>query len=137
MSYTTGTGRRATRTTSRHRMYIHVYIHIYVIYDRYGATCDAHHITAPHPEGRGLAQAISMALITGDVAPDTVCVCVCVCVLYHTHTHTHTHTHNQVDYINAHGTSTPYNDKFETMAIKKALGDHAYKVEPPAFLTTV
>ena len=112
-SYTTGTGQRATRTTSRHRMYIHVYIHIYVIYDRYGATCDAHHITAPHPEGRGLAQAISMALISGDVAPDTV------------------------DYINAHGTSTPYNDKFETMAIKKALGDHAYKVEPPAFLTTV
>mmetsp|Transcript_30891 Transcript_30891/g.73402 ORF Transcript_30891/g.73402 Transcript_30891/m.73402 type:complete len:213 (+) Transcript_30891:2-640(+) len=71
----------------------------------YGATCDAHHITAPHPEGRGLAAAITMALTTGGVTPE------------------------EVDYINAHGTSTPYNDKFETMAIKKALGDHAYKVK--------
>jgi len=71
----------------------------------YGATCDAHHITAPHPEGRGLAQAISTALYTGGVSPD------------------------EVDYINAHGTSTPYNDKFETMAIKKALGDAAYKTK--------
>ena len=71
----------------------------------YGATCDAHHITAPHPEGRGLAQAITQALYSGGVAP------------------------SDVDYINAHGTSTPYNDKFETMAIKKALGDHAYKAK--------
>jgi 3-oxoacyl-[acyl-carrier-protein] synthase II len=71
----------------------------------YGATCDAHHITAPHPEGRGLAAAITMALETGGVSPD------------------------EVDYINAHGTSTPYNDKFETMAIKKALGDQAYKTK--------
>jgi len=69
----------------------------------YGATCDAHHITAPHPEGRGLAAAISQALRSGGVKAD------------------------EVDYINAHGTSTPYNDKFETMAIKRALGDAAYK----------
>eukprot|EP00286_Rhodomonas_abbreviata_P027740 CAMPEP_0181298374 /NCGR_PEP_ID=MMETSP1101-20121128/5746_1 /TAXON_ID=46948 /ORGANISM="Rhodomonas abbreviata, Strain Caron Lab Isolate" /LENGTH=483 /DNA_ID=CAMNT_0023403387 /DNA_START=39 /DNA_END=1490 /DNA_ORIENTATION=+ len=69
----------------------------------YGATCDAHHITAPHPEGRGLAAAISMALKSGGVDG------------------------SEVDYINAHGTSTPYNDKFETMAIKKALGLEAAK----------
>lgn len=67
----------------------------------YGATCDAYHITSPDPEGKGLADCITKTLQDGGVKPEAV------------------------KYINAHGTSTPYNDKFETMAIKKAFGDHA------------
>ena len=70
----------------------------------YAATCDAFHITQPDPEGRGLMLAMSRALAYSGLAPA------------------------QVDYINAHGTSTPYNDKFETLAIKKVFGDHARKV---------
>jgi 3-oxoacyl-[acyl-carrier-protein] synthase II len=70
----------------------------------YGATGDAYHITSPDPEGMGAARAIKMALGHAGVRPE------------------------EVDYINAHGTSTPLNDKFETKAIKAALGDHAYKV---------
>lgn len=65
----------------------------------YGATCDAYHITAPDTTGEGLENAIRIALKDSNVAPDAV------------------------DYINAHGTSTPYNDKIETTAIKNALGD--------------
>uniref|UniRef100_A0A7S2H6S7 Nodulation protein E n=1 Tax=Helicotheca tamesis TaxID=374047 RepID=A0A7S2H6S7_9STRA len=67
----------------------------------YGATCDAHHITTPAPEGRGLAAAMEMAMGMSDVEK------------------------TEVNYINAHGTSTAYNDKFETMAIKTVFGDHA------------
>ena len=70
----------------------------------YAATCDAYHITQPDPEGRGLSLAMRRALASARVAPDAI------------------------DYINAHGTSTPYNDKFETLAIKKVFGDHARKV---------
>ncbi|WP_448380567.1 beta-ketoacyl-ACP synthase II [Gloeomargarita sp.] len=70
----------------------------------YGATCDAYHITAPAPEGEGAIRAMELALKDGNLQPD------------------------QVDYINAHGTSTPANDVTETKAIKKALGDHAYRV---------
>lgn len=70
----------------------------------YGSTGDAHHITAPAPEGEGAARAMAMALSTADVAP------------------------SQVDYINAHGTSTPYNDLFETQAVKSVFGEHAYKL---------
>jgi 3-oxoacyl-[acyl-carrier-protein] synthase II len=70
----------------------------------YAATCDAHHITQPDPEGKGLSLAMKRAVASAGVTPD------------------------QVDYINAHGTSTPYNDKFETLAIKKVFGDHARKV---------
>lgn len=70
----------------------------------YAATADAHHITMPDPEGKGLSAAMTRALRASGLAPD------------------------QVDYINAHGTSTPYNDKFETLAIKKVFGDHAKKV---------
>jgi 3-oxoacyl-[acyl-carrier-protein] synthase II len=70
----------------------------------YGATGDAHHITAPAPEGEGAARAMQMALDDGKIDP------------------------TEVDYINAHGTSTPLNDKFETMAIKNVFGDHAKKV---------
>ena len=67
----------------------------------YGASCDAHHITMPHPEGKGLISAMKRALATARVAPESIA------------------------YINAHGTSTPYNDKFETMAVKSLFGDHA------------
>ncbi|WP_413365006.1 beta-ketoacyl-ACP synthase II [Lysinibacillus sp. 3P01SB] len=70
----------------------------------YGSTGDAHHITAPAPEGEGAARAMAMALSTADVDP------------------------SQVDYINAHGTSTPYNDLFETQAVKSVFGEHAYKL---------
>lgn len=67
----------------------------------YGATCDAHHITTPAPEGRGLASAMDMAMDMSGMDK------------------------SEVNYINAHGTSTAYNDKFETMAIKTVFGDHA------------
>jgi 3-oxoacyl-[acyl-carrier-protein] synthase II len=70
----------------------------------YGMTSDAHHMTAPDPEGDGATRAMQLALGDGDIAPDAV------------------------GYINAHGTSTPYNDKFETTAIKRAFGDHARRL---------
>lgn len=68
----------------------------------YGATGDAHHITEPSPGGTGLVRAMRRALQKADLAPD------------------------KVDYINAHGTSTPFNDRTETQAIKTCFGDHAY-----------
>ena len=71
----------------------------------YGATCDAFHITSPAEDGSGAAYAMEMALKDAGIAPE------------------------KIDYINAHGTSTHHNDLFETMAVKKALGDHAYKVK--------
>jgi 3-oxoacyl-[acyl-carrier-protein] synthase II len=67
----------------------------------YAATCDAFHITQPDPDGKGLSLAMRRALAGAGLAPETV------------------------DYINAHGTSTPYNDRFETLAIKKVFGEHA------------
>ncbi len=70
----------------------------------YAATCDAFHITQPDPDGKGLSMAMLRALASAGVHPETV------------------------DYINAHGTSTPYNDKFETLAIKHVFGHHAHKV---------
>lgn len=70
-----------------------------------GATTDANHLTAPHPEGRGAIQAMQMALTTAGVSPQ------------------------QVDYINAHGTSTPINDPVETKAIKAVFQDHAYSLK--------
>jgi 3-oxoacyl-[acyl-carrier-protein] synthase II len=70
----------------------------------YAATCDAFHITQPDPDGKGLSMAMKRALASAAVLPE------------------------QIDYINAHGTSTPYNDKFETLAIKKLFGDRAYSV---------
>jgi 3-oxoacyl-[acyl-carrier-protein] synthase II len=70
----------------------------------YGATGDAYHITAPAPEGEGGARAMKMALDDAGLAPE------------------------EVGYINAHGTSTEYNDKYETMAIKTVFGEHAYKL---------
>jgi 3-oxoacyl-[acyl-carrier-protein] synthase II len=65
----------------------------------YGMTCDAYHITSPVPGGTGAARAIQLALKDAGISPD------------------------RVDYINAHGTSTPANDKTETLAIKTALGE--------------
>ena len=70
----------------------------------YAATCDAYHITQPDPDGKGLSMAMHRALDSAGVRPDAV------------------------DYINAHGTSTPYNDKFETLAIKKIFGEHALRL---------
>ncbi|MDR1701006.1 MAG: beta-ketoacyl-ACP synthase II, partial [Lachnoclostridium sp.] len=70
----------------------------------YGATCDASHITAPAEDGSGAAKAMEFALNDADIKPE------------------------DIDYINAHGTSTPYNDRTETQAIKTCFGDHAYNV---------
>ena len=70
----------------------------------YGANADAHHITAPAPEGEGAARCMKLALADAKLAPA------------------------EVGYINAHGTSTPYNDANETKAVKAVFGEHARKV---------
>lgn len=71
----------------------------------YGASSDAHHVTQPHPEGEGAARAMKWAIEDAKLVPENV------------------------DYINAHGTSTPLNDKFETIAVKRMYGDHAYNLK--------
>ena len=78
---------------------------IYAEVGGYGATCDAYHITSPAEDGSGAARAMINALKDAGMKPE------------------------DVDYVNAHGTSTQHNDLFETKAIKLALGDHAYKVK--------
>jgi len=70
----------------------------------YGVTNDAYHITAPAPEGEGAARCMKMAIDDAGIKPE------------------------DIDYINAHGTSTEYNDKFETAAIKTVFGEHARKL---------
>ncbi len=70
----------------------------------YGASSDSHHVTQPHPEGEGAARAMKWALGDAGLQPEDVV------------------------YINAHGTSTPMNDKFETIAMKRMFGDHAYNL---------
>lgn len=70
----------------------------------YGMSGDAYHITAPAPEGEGAARAMVEAMKDAGIQP------------------------SDIQYINAHGTSTDYNDLFETMAVKKAFGEHAYKL---------
>ena len=70
----------------------------------YGATGDAYHITAPAPGGEGGARAMKMAINDAGLKPE------------------------EIDYVNAHGTSTEYNDKFETLAVKEVFGEHAYKL---------
>lgn len=78
--------------------------HIYAELAGYGATCDAYHITSPAEDGSGAAKAMTLAMEEAQVSPDNI------------------------DYINAHGTSTHHNDLFETRAIKLALGEAAYHV---------
>ena len=70
----------------------------------YGMSGDAYHITAPTEDGDGAYRVMCAALESAGIAPETV------------------------DYINAHGTSTPHNDRIETIAIKRAFGDHAHKL---------
>jgi 3-oxoacyl-[acyl-carrier-protein] synthase II len=70
----------------------------------YGANADAYHMTAPSPEGEGAVRCIRLALRSGGIDPP------------------------EVDYINAHGTSTPYNDATETQAIKRVFGEHAARI---------
>ena len=70
----------------------------------YGTTCDAYHITAPDPEGSGAAASMRIALEDAGIGPE------------------------QIDYINAHGTSTPLNDKLETIAIKSVFGESARQI---------
>ncbi|OFW80303.1 MAG: beta-ketoacyl-[acyl-carrier-protein] synthase II [Alicyclobacillus sp. RIFOXYA1_FULL_53_8] len=70
----------------------------------YGMSGDAYHMTAPAPEGAGAYEAMSQALWDADLAPEAI------------------------DYINAHGTSTDFNDKFETIAVKRLFKDHAYRL---------
>ena len=70
----------------------------------YGSTADAHHVTEPAPEGQGLVRAIRRAMQKAGLRPE------------------------QVDYINAHGTSTPFNDRTETQAIKQFFGEYAYRI---------
>src|SRR3990167_322208 len=67
-------------------------------------TCDAYHMTSPDPEGTQAIRAMQIAMKNAGVTPD------------------------EIDYINAHGTSTPLNDKIETMIIKKVFGPRAYKI---------
>jgi 3-oxoacyl-[acyl-carrier-protein] synthase II len=70
----------------------------------YGATCDAYHMTTPEPNGYGAAAAILSAIEDAGIDKE------------------------EIGYINAHGTSTPYNDKFETLAIKNVFGEYAYNI---------
>jgi 3-oxoacyl-[acyl-carrier-protein] synthase II len=70
----------------------------------YGFSADAYHITSPHPEGRGAAKSMNMALRKAGIEPTAI------------------------DYINAHGTSTPVGDPMEIKAVKKVFGEHAYKL---------
>lgn len=70
----------------------------------YGSSNDAYHITAPAPEGEGGARCMAAAVRSANIQPE------------------------DVDYINAHGTSTHYNDKYETAAIKTVFGSHAYEL---------
>jgi len=77
---------------------------IYAELAGYGFSGDAHHITAPHPEGKGAVHAMEMALQDAEV------------------------TYEDIDYINAHGTSTPHNDRIETLAIKHVFKDRAKKL---------
>jgi beta-ketoacyl-acyl-carrier-protein synthase II len=78
--------------------------HIYAEFSGYGASCDAYHLTAPAPDGAGGALAIKLALEDSGLKPE------------------------DIDYYNAHGTSTQINDQVETVMVKKAFGEHAKKL---------
>jgi len=77
---------------------------IYAEIAGYGTTNDAHHMTAPRPDGSQAARSMRLALSDANVSP------------------------GEIDYVNTHGSSTPLNDSTETMAIKQVLGDHAYRI---------
>ncbi|MCI0470615.1 MAG: beta-ketoacyl-ACP synthase II [Candidatus Aminicenantes bacterium] len=77
---------------------------IYAEVEGFGYTGDAYHVTAPDPEADGACRTMRMALREAGIEP------------------------GEIDYVNAHGTSTPLNDKIETLAIKKVFGEHAYKL---------
>ena len=77
---------------------------IYAEMSGYGATADAYHVTAPSPDGEGAARAMELSMLDAGLRPE------------------------DVDYLNAHGTSTPLNDKFETIAVKRVFGEQAYKL---------
>src|SRR5262249_35309309 len=79
----------------------------------YAATSDAHHITAPEPSGREAARAIELALADAGLEP------------------------SDVDYVNAHGTSTTLNDRSETEALKSALGDDAHRIPVSSTKSTI
>lgn len=78
--------------------------HVYAEIVGFGMTCDAYHMTAPEPSGRQATRAIQLALKDAGLSP------------------------TDIDYINAHGTSTPLNDKTETQVIKQVFGQHAYRI---------
>ncbi len=79
----------------------------------YAASSDAHHLTAPEPSGRHAARAIELALADAGVRPE------------------------DVDYVNAHGTSTPLNDRSETEALKAALGEEAHRIPISSTKSTI
>ncbi|MCY0877978.1 MAG: beta-ketoacyl-ACP synthase II [Firmicutes bacterium] len=78
--------------------------HVYAELAGYGRSADAYHVVEPHPDGEGASQAMERALRDAGMAPE------------------------DIDYINAHGTSTPKGDIAETLAIKRVFGDHAYRL---------
>jgi 3-oxoacyl-[acyl-carrier-protein] synthase II len=78
--------------------------HIYAELTGFGMSADAHHMTSPDPEGRGGASAMNAALADAGMNP------------------------NEIQYINAHGTSTPAGDELEVMGVKRTFGDHSYKL---------
>ncbi len=80
-------------------------VRIYCELAGFGTTCDAHHLTAPDPEGLGVSRAMTLAIKDAGLSPA------------------------DIDYVNAHGTSTPMNDPIETKAIKHAFGDHARRLK--------
>jgi 3-oxoacyl-[acyl-carrier-protein] synthase II len=78
---------------------------IYAEVAGFASTCDAHHLTAPDPDGKGVSRAMKLAIADAGLKPE------------------------DIDYVSAHGTSTPMNDPIETKALKAAFGDYAYKLK--------